>query len=303
MFESEQERVAFDAEVARATLAMSVKSISKAGNRTATVSEETLGFLKDVGLSEIKSCAYHGNYTATIIRTLGNARIFTSCHECVTAMKEADAVEKKTKQLAERNAKMQKLIGSTGIPKFFAKKTFDTFISKTDRQESIKLKFVEFAANIGKDGYGSFLIAYGATGAGKTHLSIASAISAVSKNNTVLYMLASDVIRSLRDSWGKDAVKKESEVLRQFAAVDLLVIDEIGVQFGTDSEQNHLFEVINNRILEVKPTILITNLLLSSKDKKVKTFRNYLGERTFDRMKEVGESICFDWESHRGTKE
>jgi DNA replication protein DnaC len=80
------------------------------------------------------------------------------------------------------------------------------------------------------------------------------------------------------------------------------VIDEIGVQFGTESEQNHLFEVINNRMLEVKPTILVTNLLLNSPDDSVKTLRNYLGERTYDRMREVGMSICFDWQSHRGMK-
>ena len=271
-------------------------------NRMMAFSDLVMDFSKDKGLEEVKSCEHHGDYVAIVLVSLPSKNVFSSCPDCVALKKQRDIDDVKAKQLEERSAKLQKLIGSAGIPKFFAKKTFNAFIPVSEQQENIKLKFANFSANVGNEDFGRFLIAYGSTGTGKTHLSIATAISAVSKKNTVLYMLASDVIRLLRDTWARDAIKTESEVLHQLATVDLLVIDEIGVQFGTESEQNHLFEVINSRILEVKPTILVTNLLLSSSDESVKTLRKYLGERVYDRMREVGESVCFDWDSHRGMK-
>ena len=305
IFSGEQDRMAFDAEVARINLAMPVnppRANPERNNRVMAFSELAVDFSRDTGKQETMTCETHGDYVATVLVSLPSKNVFSSCPDCVALKKQRDSEALAAKKLADQNAKLQKLIGSAGIPKFFAKKTFDAFVPTSEEQSYTRLKFEHFAAKISNEDFGGFLIAFGATGAGKTHLSVATAINAVSKNNTALYMLASDVIRSLRNTWAQGSDKTETEVLQQLATVDLLVIDEIGVQFGTESEQNHLFEVINSRILEVKPTILVTNLLLNSPDDNVKTLRKYLGERTYDRLREVGESVCFDWQSHRGMK-
>lgn len=74
---------------------------------------------------------------------------------------------------------------------------------------------------------------------------------------------------------------------------DLLIIDEVGVQFGSESEKIILFEIINERYEQMKPTILISNL---SEDE----LSRYVGERIIDRMREgKGAVINFDWESYR----
>ncbi|WP_339959317.1 ATP-binding protein [Photorhabdus tasmaniensis] len=71
---------------------------------------------------------------------------------------------------------------------------------------------------------------------------------------------ASRIIRAFRRSWSNDADTNEFETLRFYSELDLLIIDEIGVQYGTVSERNILFEVINNRYEDLLPTILISNL-------------------------------------------
>jgi DNA replication protein DnaC len=81
-------------------------------------------------------------------------------------------------------------------------------------------------------------------------------------------------------------------MLRQFESIDLMILDEIGLQRGTEDEQRTLHELLEARRLACKPTILLTNL-------NHKELQTYLGERFIDRLKESGVSVLFDWESHR----
>ncbi len=75
---------------------------------------------------------------------------------------------------------------------------------------------------------------------------------------------------------------------------DLLILDEVGVQFGSDTEKLILFDVLNERYERRRPTILMTNLTLEE-------VADFLGDRIIDRLREDGgEFIPFDWESHRG---
>lgn len=83
-------------------------------------------------------------------------------------------------------------------------------------------------------------------------------------------------------------------MLNQFRNTDLLVLDELGVQFKTEGEQLHLFDIINGRYLDVKPTVLITNLQPSD-------LRGLLGDRSFDRLLENGGRMFrFEGPSRRG---
>ncbi|MNL75123.1 DNA replication protein DnaC [compost metagenome] len=76
----------------------------------------------------------------------------------------------------------------------------------------------------------------------------------------------------------------------------MLVLDEIGVQHGTDTERMLMFSILNERYNQMKPTILISNLAREPLEK-------YLGERAFDRMREGGgRMVVFDWESYRGAQ-
>ena len=75
---------------------------------------------------------------------------------------------------------------------------------------------------------------------------------------------------------------------------DLLILDEVGVQFGSDTEKLILFDVLNERYEKRRPTLVLSNLSLPDVEQ-------YLGERIFDRLREDGgEAVVFDWESHRG---
>jgi DNA replication protein DnaC len=103
------------------------------------------------------------------------------------------------------------------------------------------------------------------------------------------------MIRQLRSGWRRDSGRSELEELDILSRLDLLVIDEIGVQFSSDAERVQLFDVINRRYADLRPTILVTNLTLAE-------IQETLGERVFDRFREVATVVTFDWPSFRGKR-
>ncbi|OWO84009.1 DNA replication protein DnaC [Photorhabdus luminescens] len=143
---------------------------------------------------------------------------------------------------------------------------------------------------------GEGLVLCGRPGTGKTHLAVAICrVVATEKQACAFMTTASRIIRAFRRSWNHESEQTEFETLRFYSELDLLVIDEIGVQYGTDSERNILFEVMNNRYEDLLPTILISNLSLSE-------LSDLLGERVIDRMSHGGVVLAFDWSSYRRTE-
>jgi DNA replication protein DnaC len=103
-----------------------------------------------------------------------------------------------------------------------------------------------------------------------------------------------DLIRSVRETWRRDCEKTETQVLNYLQYLDLLVIDEVGVQYGTDGEQTVIFDVLDRRYREMRPTVILTN---QDKD----GFKGFVGDRTFDRLAETARWVPFDWQSYRPT--
>ena len=64
------------------------------------------------------------------------------------------------------------------------------------------------------------------------------------------------------------------------------------MQRGTEDEQVILFDVLNRRYRENKPTILLTNL-------GGKGLTEFLGPRIIDRLKEKAVFVPFRWDSYR----
>ena len=72
-----------------------------------------------------------------------------------------------------------------------------------------------------------------------------------------------------------------------------MIIDEVGVQFGSEAEKLIMFEIINTRYERMKPTILISN---QTKEE----LAAFIGERVLDRMSDGGGcTLSFTWDSYR----
>lgn len=103
------------------------------------------------------------------------------------------------------------------------------------------------------------LLLYGKTGLGKTHLSLAIAGKAVEAGYGVIYMTAQNLFNRLeREKFGRgDGENTEQSILD----CDLLIIDDLGSEFSTQLTVSALYNIVNCRGLEEKPTIISTNLI------------------------------------------
>lgn len=240
-------------------------------------------------------CEVHGEYTERGIAVLKNKITWTGCTKChEIASKKRDEEEELIKKHAEQSL-IERRFSQAGIPVRFREKTLDNFIANTNAKNkalSIAHDFVERFDQNYKNGM--TMIFSGKAGTGKSHLAIAIAHEVMPKY-TALYINALDAVRMIRDTWRKDSDKTELQVLEMFGSIGLLIIDEVGVQYGTENEQMLMFDIINRRYRDSKPMILLTNL-------DAKGFAEYLTERSTDRLKENGKWVTFDWESYRGKK-
>lgn len=110
----------------------------------------------------------------------------------------------------------------------------------------------------------------------------------------VLFTTVMRAVRSVKDTWDRGAEKSEAQAVAALVFPDLLILDEVGVQFGSETEKLILFDVLNERCEKRRPTLLLSNF-------GVDEVQAYLGERIFDRLREDGgEAVAFDWESYRG---
>jgi DNA replication protein DnaC len=137
------------------------------------------------------------------------------------------------------------------------------------------------------------LIMCGNTGTGKTMLAYAIAHGIAYRYQHIARVTkVYDMLRAIKSTWGSKE-SDEREAYAMFRNPPLLIIDEIGVQFGSDAEKEIFFQIINDRYEHMCPTALISNLT----PKELKAF---LGDRVMDRMRSSGGKVLiFDWESYR----
>lgn len=194
----------------------------------------------------------------------------------------------------EADAKVARLMGKAGIAKRFQNCSLENFVADTDLQREVlevcKLYVKQFPEVLAT---GRCLGLIGRPGTGKNHLSAGICRAVAAQGFTSLHSTAHELVKRIRATWTRQDDETEEDVLRAISAVDLLVIDEVGRSFGTDGERVHLFEIIDRRYRDMRPTVIISNRTL-------KEVEEYLGEAAYDRLRENGGMVLeFDWPSHR----
>lgn len=182
--------------------------------------------------------------------------------EGYTAMRECDCVKVRASENRIKNS---------GLSGEIQAKTFKNFITDYPWQKEMYDKAVEYGKAYfrAKDEGGKlpwFYIA-GNPGCGKTHICTAICGVMLKKNIPVTYMQWVTESRRLR------AIVNEPDfdaMIDNYISADILYIDDLFKQPGhqqlnvTDAEGRVLFEIINNRYIQNKATIISTEWYLES---------------------------------------
>lgn len=235
-------------------------------------------------------CERHGPFVRRVMQIMPGANpIRTMCPACQAEDRERRATAEREAKLRAAERALQQRIGRICIPPRFAGKTFADYRSDNEAQARVLrvcTRFAEIADS------GESLILCGKPGTGKTHLACAIARRFAERGKTGLFLTVLAALRHVKSTYRRDSELSESDAIADLVEPDLLILDEIGMQVGSEHEKMLVFDVINERYQQCRSTILISNLDQAE-------LSEFLGDRLIDRFHESGGVLAFDWSSHR----
>ncbi|HDZ1150228.1 TPA: ATP-binding protein [Klebsiella pneumoniae] len=243
--------------------------------------------------TSMASCPEHGDYERfTLVgKDFRGGETFkhSRCPECIRS-------EQASVESGLRALRVSSLLDDAGITRRFGDCEFDNYL-EINQEASRNLAACKRYANNWPAVLeaGKSLVLTGSCGTGKNHLAVSLAKNII--RNHLASVELTDVMRltrAVKSTWRHNADTTEEGVLDHYASLDLLIIDEVGVQFGSPTEMTILHEVINARYESVLPTILISNLPREQ-------LKEFISDRIFDRVTDGGRNyLVFNWTSFRG---
>ncbi len=208
------------------------------------------------------------------------------CPICQTGIKSMSAEEETRKQGEQhRREYPEPILTNCGVGKKFLSCSFDSF-EGADKTKAILLECID---------RGESVVLKGNTGSGKTHLAVAM-LRELAKEFRINSAADARVITApellMEISATFAGVKQtEQEVVRKYATLPYLLLDDIGAEKSTDWSISRLYMIIDGRCRELLPTLYTTNLSMPD-------IANHLGTRIASRMAEA-KVITLDLPDYR----
>lgn len=233
------------------------------------------------GLLYCKDC-HTLRVTKEIVPML-NKRMPVWC-EC---MKEKERKEKERESQLRKMAHLSRLKSASLLGERYSDVSFD----KTDlaiNESFIKAynrckKYCEITDTALEKGYGIYL--FGDSGTGKTHLTACMCNELINQFQECLFTNFFEISKLIRATWNKN--NTSPDIIKKICEVDFLFIDDLGTEKlqrnGEDNWlQDQVFDIINKRYNNRKPTIFSSNYSLN----ELITDRGMM-QKTVDRINEM----------------
>jgi len=145
--------------------------------------------------------------------------------------------------------------------------------------EDIFNQTLSYAENFSKNSPSLFF--QGGTGLGKTHISLSIANKVAKKGYGVLYNSTQNFLTAVEKEHFSN--EKDGETLLSLLECDLLILDDLGTEFLNQFSTSVLYNIINTRYINSRPTIISSNL-------PPRALEERYGQQLFSRF-----AGCFDW--------
>lgn len=153
----------------------------------------------------------------------------------------------------ELNKKVKQYYGTEFITNYFKSKTLDNFIIDNENAKT-KLAAEKYIKSFKVMKKGVMFI--GKNGTGKTHISVAIANELMKQNVPIIFGTLTELLDKYKQSC---EIGKDIELTKLYTKVDLLIIDDLGVEYINDWMLSKLFVIVNERMKNELPIIITTN--------------------------------------------
>lgn len=148
-------------------------------------------------------------------------------------------------------------------------------------------KYCEVANEVLAKGMGIYL--YGASGTGKTHLTACMANELIKQRKQVLFTNFGEIAKVIKSTF--NSKENDANYIYKLATIDFLFIDDLGAERVVNKDgdmwlQEMVFDILNKRYINRKPTIFTSNYSLA----ELMNGRGF-SQRTVDRIAEMASAV------------
>ena len=155
----------------------------------------------------------------------------------------------------QEQARLNRLIQSGGIPKAYAGKTLEDYITSEANRKAVDVAkwLIEY-----QDKGALF---YGATGTGKTLLAAIVAQEKMKRGISTVFASVPDLLMDIRDSF---STGRTAEILRSVQRAPCLVLDDLGAERMSEWAGEQVFAILHYRSNHELQTIITSNYGLTA---------------------------------------
>jgi DNA replication protein DnaC len=106
---------------------------------------------------------------------------------------------------------------------------------------------------------------------------------------SVRYLVYADFLDSLRATFNREAEQSEQQLVDEVKNVDLLLLDDLGLEKPTEFSLKNLAQIIDYRYRNLKPLVVTSNFTLPELVRRFQT--DLYGERIVWRLGEMCSNI------------
>lgn len=199
-------------------------------------------------------------------------------------MKEIERKEQEAEYNSPENVLARQLV-EAGVPAIHSESSLNNYTPNAENPENLQMqKELLLAAIRVAHGQVMNLLCVGSPGVGKTHIGVGIIREVLQRGKTARYVKEGQILRELKATFSKRSQENEQDVINRFASYDLLVIDEIGWQSGSEYNTQAISDLIDDRWNNRKQTIVLGNI-------SEEQLRIHFTESTISRLTYRGESF------------
>lgn len=204
---------------------------------------------------------------------------------------ECELIEIGKKERAERKEKyLNRIFNQSNVNASLSDATVNSYQPQNEHQVHAKSMAIEYVKGFSIDEPKS-LILQGSYGTGKSHLAYAVAKAIKQQGYSVAFMHIPMLMERIKATYNRNATETTDELVQLLSSIDLLVLDDIGVE-NTEHTLNKLFSIVDNRV--GKNNIFTTNF----SDKELNQNMNW--QRINSRMKQNARTVRVLGDDFRG---